>query len=403
MPDREIIFLHGYGGGIGTYGATPEMLRNEGYAVSNIHLGEYATGMDDVSMDDFAIELENAINERNIQKPFDIIIHSTGALVVRAWISKYYSESEDFPIKNFIMGAPANNGSRLANWGKKMPWDWGNKVLEGLKLASGYTWDLGWDWIDKRYHEIDGFNMFHIQGTKNDLDLPGFIDWADDLFNIKIPVFEERGSDNTVRVCAANPNMNGVKIGLDQKISDSEIKKIDGIPIYLFEDRSHFGEEHGILGAIKESDDEVYKTILSILEGNPVEPTEISNYPENINYLMINIKVCDQIGNIVEDFIPRFYFKEGARNPNLTIKHRVDNNGIHCYYLEFGDLAQIKKFGFRIPRMKVGEVTYNRSNYIDLYWPEENINFMEPYKTHLIEIKVKKELSDEAMVFTNPG
>ena len=44
---------------------------------------------------------------------FDLIVHSTGGLVARRWISMYYRD-RSCPVRNLVTLAPANFGSQLA-------------------------------------------------------------------------------------------------------------------------------------------------------------------------------------------------------------------------------------------------------------------------------------------------
>lgn len=202
MSKTHVDFLYGWAGSESTFGKLPGLLLREGYSVKELHLGKYTTGDDNLSIDDYAIALEKAVQSKEFSVPFDIVIHSTGALVVRSWLSHYYTPKKKSPIRKFIMAAPANNGSRLARWGKKIPWDRSNTVLDALRLASPYTWDLNWEWLStQRHSNMKGLEIYHLQGTKNDIAFPGMLDRVDIL---DIPVFEEEGSDNTIRFCAAN-------------------------------------------------------------------------------------------------------------------------------------------------------------------------------------------------------
>lgn len=395
MPN-PVVFLHGWSGDISTYGRLPELLKKK-YPVIQLHLGEYTTGDDNLSIDDYAIALEKAVGANGIPRPFDVIIHSTGALVVRQWLTKFYAADAVSPIEKFIMAAPANNGSRLAGWGKKLPWDWGNKLLNALELGSRYTWELNWEWMtNSRMQRMNGLKVYHLQGGRSDLDMPGFLDKLDDLFGIDVPAFEEEGSDNTVRFCAANLNMKGVRLNPNQTIQDARPLEMKDVPVYFFKDRSHFGERHGILAAIKSEADPVFTTIDGIIGGNPSQPTPEEEYPKRLNYMMLNIRVTDQLGNPHEDFIPRFYFGSKEEKGLIDVVHKYENKEIDCYYLKYKDLASITRFGFSIEKNTIGNAIFNPSNRIDLYYPQGGINFLEERKTHFVEVAIDKTLSKEA-------
>lgn len=403
MSKKDVLFLHGWSGDRTSYGKIPQLLQGEGYNVIELHLGKYTSGDDQLSIDDYSIAMEDAINDpsNRIQHPFDVVIHSTGVLIIRKWLSDYYKNASDSPVRNFIMAAPANNGSRLAGYGKKLPWDWGNKVLYALELGSGYTWNLNWEWMNNQLHNsIPGLKLFHLQGILNDIDFPKFFERIDNLFHLDIPGFEEKGSDNTVRFCASNLNMKGTKLKINETIDNATIKQINNIPVVVFPDRSHFGSKHGILAAINDKDDEVYQNILNILNGNNPSPSSLDEYPF---FSMLNIRVVDQLGNPVEDFITRFYFGKENEKEEIQIVHRYENKEIDCFYMQFKDLSKVSQFGFRIEQNTIRNAVYKNSNAIDLINKAEGINFFENGKTHLVEVMIEKSVKKEAFSFESPS
>jgi len=79
---------------------------------------------DDVRVEDVGKRMESviraAIAANQLTVPFDLIVHSTGGLVAREWLSRFYPDGGNAPVKRVIMLAPANFGSRLASLGKSM-------------------------------------------------------------------------------------------------------------------------------------------------------------------------------------------------------------------------------------------------------------------------------------------
>jgi len=87
-------------------------------------------------------------------EPFDVVVHSTGMLVIRAWLARYAQRRGR--LKHLIALAPATFGAPLAHKGRS--WlgamlkgnrdfgpdflEAGDQVLDGLELASRFTWDL---------------------------------------------------------------------------------------------------------------------------------------------------------------------------------------------------------------------------------------------------------------------
>lgn len=399
---QHVIFLHGWSGDTTSYGKLPNLLLSEGYTVIDLHLGQYTSGDDQLSIDDYSIAMEHAVKDpaNGITQPFDVVIHSTGALIIRKWLTDYYRNAAASPVRNFIMAAPANNGSRLAGYGKKLPWDWGNKVLYALELGSGYTWDLNWQWMNSQLQtSIPGLKVTHLQGTRNDIDFPKFLEKIDNLFQLSIPGFEEAGSDNTVRFCAANLNMKGVQLKMNQTIQPTAVKQINNIPVTVFPDKSHFGASHGILAAITDKDNEIYKSILSILKGNPPVVSPTSMYP---SFAMLNIRVVDQLGNPVEDFFTRFHFGNADEQEQIQIVHRYENNEVDCFYLQINDLSKVSQFGFRIESNTIRNADYGASNTIDLINRSNGLTFLELGKTHFVEVMIEKSLKKAAFSFVPP-
>ncbi|MEP6795729.1 MAG: hypothetical protein ABJB16_15475 [Saprospiraceae bacterium] len=402
MPKQNVLFLHGWSGDNTNYGNLPLLLEGEGYNVVQQHLGTYISGDDQLAIDDFSIALEKSINdpENGIVFPFDIIVHSTGALIVRKWLSDFYTGAKVSPVRNLIMVAPANNGSLLAGYGKKLPWEWGNKLLDALMLGSHFTWKLNWSWLDQQLDlSIPGLKIFHLQGVRNDISFPGFLERIDGYFHLDIPGFEEAGSDNTVRFASSNLNMKGVRLKTNETIESSSVKQISSIPVVIFPERNHFGEKYGILAAIKHKEDDVYQNILTILDCSESNASVESNFPP---FSMLNIRVIDQLGNPVEDFITRFYFGNEDEKEEIKIKHRYENEEIDCFYLHINDLSKITKFGFHIEPIRINNTSYHKSNNIDLINKAHGNHFLEAGKTHFLEVTVEKSISKKAFNFEFP-
>jgi len=240
------------------------------------------------------------------------------------------------------------------------------------------------------------------QGLNRNISLLNFLNPV----GININAFEEPGSDNTVRYCAANLNMKAIRLNINEKLSNfSVIKEINDIPIYHYPKRSHFGSKHGILAAVKRTNDPVYVDIKEILSTNRSDLNGDNKIlPATQNYLMLVIRVTDQLGNPVADYIPNFYCVNETAKKNITVEHKHENSQnkeIDAYYIKYKNFSKIEKFGFQILKNEMADCVYEASETIDLYWPEQNIYFLEERKTHLINIKVKKIPSSEILRFSH--
>ncbi len=57
----------------------------------------------------------------------DLVVHSTGALVARHWLTSQY-QADQHPVRRLVMLAPANFGSHLAHKGRSFP----GRVVKGF-------------------------------------------------------------------------------------------------------------------------------------------------------------------------------------------------------------------------------------------------------------------------------
>ncbi|CAI2718924.1 protein of unknown function [Nitrospina watsonii] len=139
------------------------LIDNQVGTVQTILYADYESREDNITFNDVVDGLNDQMIENGIidadgnkLKDVNVIVHSTGGLVIRHWIWQYYHEHiDDCPVKRLLMLAPANFGSPLAHRGKsflgslfKGRWkigdmlEVGRNLLNGLELASPYQWDL---------------------------------------------------------------------------------------------------------------------------------------------------------------------------------------------------------------------------------------------------------------------
>lgn len=154
MGKNTVILIHGYADRGESFQEWREQLIQRGYQVKTL---SYTTLSDEVTIKDIADGFERALNLPGglaADEQFDAIVHSTGMLVVRTWLTAYPSRRQR--LKRLIGLAPANFGSPLAHranswFGKIMQGnrqkgenflEMGDRVLDALELGSSFTWDL---------------------------------------------------------------------------------------------------------------------------------------------------------------------------------------------------------------------------------------------------------------------
>ena len=109
-------------------------VREAGFKKANVFLLDYASMDDEATFKDFADKLEADYNRLfNKTERINVVCHSTGALVVRAWLVLRRTRQRelglklDCPVKRLLILAPANFGVRSGKNGASL--FWANSVL----------------------------------------------------------------------------------------------------------------------------------------------------------------------------------------------------------------------------------------------------------------------------------
>jgi hypothetical protein len=157
MPRYPIVLIHGYSDQAVAFEPWKKILEARGFDVKNIHGCNYRSLTNEVTIRDIAEGFDRALAiEAGLgrDEPFDAIVHSTGMLVMRAWLSAYANRRDR--LRHLIGLAPATFGSPLAHKGRS--WlaalfkgnhhlgpdflEAGDRILDGLEMGSRFTWDL---------------------------------------------------------------------------------------------------------------------------------------------------------------------------------------------------------------------------------------------------------------------
>ncbi len=160
---RPLLLIHGYSADGNDFDALCEALVAKGVNAVDVNICNYVSLNNEITIKDIAEGLDRALRMRPElanDEPFDAIVHSTGMLVIRSWLTNYNaavrSNGRLKRLKHLIGLAPATWGSPQAHkgrtWlgalvkGNKQPGpdflNAGDQVLDGLELGSKFTWDL---------------------------------------------------------------------------------------------------------------------------------------------------------------------------------------------------------------------------------------------------------------------
>jgi len=154
-----VLFIHGWSDSWESFQSITKILKDHKFIWSY-----YESRADAVTFTDLVHALqaklikENIIDKHgNALQKINVVVHSTGGLIIRHWISKFYPPRENkiCPVVRIIMLAPANFGSPLAHKGRSflgvlakgislssLKWEVGVSLLKGLEIGSEYLWDL---------------------------------------------------------------------------------------------------------------------------------------------------------------------------------------------------------------------------------------------------------------------
>lgn len=157
MARNPLVLIHGYSDNASAFDTWKGILQARGFDVSAIHVCNYRSLTNEVTIRDIAEGFDRALGMHaglGPARPFDAIVHSTGMLVIRAWLAAYAGRRDR--LKHLIGLAPATFGSPLAHKGRS--WlgalfkgnrelgpdflEAGDRILDGLELGGQFTWDL---------------------------------------------------------------------------------------------------------------------------------------------------------------------------------------------------------------------------------------------------------------------
>jgi hypothetical protein len=158
MKKRPIVLVHGYSDKGESFKRWCSELTKAGYDMTELKLCSYESLTNEITIKDVGEAFDRALKlqaDIHPDKPFDAIVHSTGMLVVRAWLTGR-DRSRISRLKHLVALAPATFGSPLAHKGRSTLGsifkgnravgpdflEAGDLILDGLELASRFQWEL---------------------------------------------------------------------------------------------------------------------------------------------------------------------------------------------------------------------------------------------------------------------
>jgi hypothetical protein len=231
MP-RPLLLIHGYSATGLDFTNLYWALVDRQIDVELLNVGNYISLNNEITIEDISEGLERAISLTKLQneQEFDAIVHSTGMLVVRAWLAHQQiapGQNQRLKrLKHLIGVAPATWGSPQAHKGRtwlgalvkgdKVPGpdflNAGDLVLDGLELGSKFTWDLA---------HADLLGPVPYFGTGPDTPYVTVFIGNTPYTGLK-SVANDPGTDGTVRWSGCGLNTRKITLDLTQTPTDSQ-------------------------------------------------------------------------------------------------------------------------------------------------------------------------------------
>jgi hypothetical protein len=232
-PERPLVLVHGYSDEGKSFIPWAQALKERNFNPQFIEVVTYKSLTNEVMIKDLAEGFERALKNKGITGDFDAIVHSTGMLVVRSWLTANRDDrSRVAHLKHLIGFAPATWGSPLAHRGRGLLGsifkgnkkkdaenapdflEAGDLILDGLELASRFTWDLA---------HADLFVKEPFYGNHNDTPYP-FIFCGNKPYGGIRGVINQKGTDGTVRF--AGVSLDSCKFTVDLTKQPTDPKRL---------------------------------------------------------------------------------------------------------------------------------------------------------------------------------
>jgi hypothetical protein len=441
MPNH-IILIHGYSD---TGKAMDSWKANlaKAFPERSIHVVSYKTLTNDINIMDIAEAFERAFkNKLNIPDgdAFDALVHSTGMLVMRAWLLMFPNRQRQ--LKRLIGLAPATFGSPLAHEGRSLlgqviKGNWtgpdfleaGNQVLDDLELASSFTWDLA-------HKDLLGNQAIYGPGP----DSPYvFVICGTKQYGGIRKLVNAPGTDGTVRFAGCALNTRKINIDLSRRTDNGngtpplqagrppiEPWSNVSIPVHLVPDQNH-------ATILEEPTDLVVRYVQSALnvasEGeyttwNERFRAELDSHSKNLTrYQQFIVRSFDERGDTLASYAVNLIAEDanGKTIENLEFDDACHvyegDNSLRCFHVDVGPIIDAKPnklflelttevwsdlvgyFGYQnagaavtpinvsSTRKKVRTVKIDISKYLNL----NGFSIFYPFTTTLVELRLDRE------------
>jgi pimeloyl-ACP methyl ester carboxylesterase len=364
----KLLIVHGYSDGSASFTALGEFLvKQDVYAAADVFYLDYSSMDDQATFHDFADKLDSDHRLRLRGERVDVICHSTGSLVVRAWLALHAERNrrrrlnEDCPVDRLLCFAPANFGSDLAGLGQSFLGKFrttffnshshkedflesGKVVLRGLEPASPFQWELSFN------YDLHGESSYFSENRKESQRCYPFVFAAGEAYGgVEAKLVKQRaklGTDGTVRIAGTSLNTRGCS--LDFRLAGPALiwwqkTKFETIPFAVFAGFNHgsiinpampgFAEPDGpgalalaILKDKRSTSLDEYRQMSSTFE--EVSERNYARMPEErkTRYQQFFFRVRDDVDQLVEDYFIDVYVMGKDNKPHETLTLKFDED-----------------------------------------------------------------------------
>ena len=435
-----LILIHGYSDKGESFRKWKELLIATGkYTADDIHICSYRTLTNEVTIKDVAEGFDRALRINTgitSDQAFDAMVHSTGMLVLRSWLTVFGRHER---LKHIIALAPASFGSPLAHKGRS--WigslfkgsrergpdflEAGDLVLDGLELGSRFTWDLA-------HKDLLGEEVFYGPTDKT----PYVFTFCGNkqYGGLRGAVISSPGTDGTVRWSGASLDTRKITLDFTKPPEDDNRYRITSWPAHA---RANLampfipidGLNHAsiienpseilvgfVVSALSVSDSSMYNDwIQDTLEKSAETIAGMTD-----KYQQFVIKACDERGDGITDYNLQLYKVSKGKDPanernwdpiKIDVHSYSGDNSYRCFHINLQDLLGDEIESLRLEFMASsgtvllgyldytgemedilptkGEATFTMD--LTSLIKDKEIKFFYPFTTTLIEVILNRE------------
>jgi len=372
MLERPLVLVHGYSDQGSSFENWKNALVKElKCSPAEIHICSYKTLTNEVTIADIAEGFDRILrsrpglkNERGEDRDFDAIVHSTGMLVIRAWLTKYGNTTRRGRLKHLIGIAPATFGSPLAHtgrsWlgsifkgGKSFGPDFleaGDQVLDGLELGSRFTWELA-------HRDLLGDQAFYGPDAKTPFV---FIFCGTTAYKGYRQLVNQPGTDGTVRWAGCQLNTRKIVMDLTRKPSEKADSSRFDVPAWKNTDMPFVlveGYNHGTILTDPEPDlVELVGKALGVTDATSLERWKAASAPvsdagaRNVTpWQQFIVHAVDERGDPITDFHVEVFEIDDKGDPcpldafELDVHQYSSDSSFRCFHVNLNDLFGSRK------------------------------------------------------------